>query len=317
MSFSRGDIDSQPTTEPNSPKNSTAEDELLPQGDFAQLFPTSIPARLAFHDLAVILQEQPTAYAWQRRFIHIQPGLQELTVEDGGSTSDDGEVPPSIPRLIHTGFWRFNMEIGPAQTFLGWVAGKGRWHDHALDSDDHGGVDILLTPDSHDRNVRGRHARFIHNLESNTFVVVADRKLRLGADYVANSQLAAFSRKKTSIAIGNLEYSLDFTNIDQQVYRTQLDQLAVKMQHLGHRPDMLMSPTPMDTDYSLSDKYIIKSSFASGSSCFVCSAIDARGTLFAVKKIIAFDQRSRNRAKMEADTMQRLTSNGDAPVSFP
>jgi hypothetical protein len=134
--------------------------------------------------------------------------------------------------------------------------------------------------------MRGRHARFYHSLESNSLVLIADKGLRFDGEKVNPSDRRAFCKPRTSFALGSFEYELEFTNLDGDIYRAQLEQLAKELEYKGQRPPSFLDPTPRDTDYKL-DEYTIRPSFAKGSSCCVCPAIDKAGAIFAVKKIIA------------------------------
>jgi hypothetical protein len=82
--------------------------------------------------------------------------------------------------------------------------------------------------------------------------------------------------------------------------------LAHAFQYTGQRPAEYNDPTPTETDYLLKNKYTIKGSFAKGSSCFVCSAIDNKGASFAAKKIIAVRAMDRSNAMSESDIMRKL-----------
>jgi hypothetical protein len=59
--------------------------------------------------------------------------------------------------------------------------------------------------------------------------------------------------------------------------------------------------------------YTIRSSFARGSSCYVCEAIDKSRAPIAVKKIIANDAKAQLRVENEVKILRRITEGG-APV---
>lgn len=313
QSQSHGGLASGSTTQPNTPEPSAITNEADANGDFARLIPTSRAARLAFHRMVLSLNQSPDKYRWQQRLIHVREGLGALDIElDEHSTGDETQL-PSEPLMVHTGFWRLSLDLRAANRQLGWVIGRGRWGGRAVDS--YGSVDILLTTDR-DVQLHSRHARLMHVLESNAFIIVADKRLRVEGGYLEPTLIATFGQKETTIAFGNLEYSLVFTNLDQTVYRRQLAELSSALQYTGYRPADYNDPTPTDTDYSIKDKYIVRSSFAVGSSCFVCAAIDkTSGASVAVKKIIALSQTDRIRVAREVRAMQRLLLDSQAPVS--
>lgn len=158
-------------------------------------------------------------YHWHRRFVHVRPNLEEMEAElDEQSTSDE-LVPsqrPQSPSMVHTGFWRLNMDLHPVNRHFGWVLGKGRWNtrDSHLNTVTGGGIDILLTANIKEPLLRGRHARLLLSLESYTFMVAADKKLRVGDCHLNPTNVSAFGQRKTVIAFGDLEYELAFMNLD-------------------------------------------------------------------------------------------------------
>jgi hypothetical protein len=303
------------TTEPNTPEPPpiNIEDEEIPSGDFARLTPISRPARMAFHNLYLAIEQSPEKYLWHRKFLHFRQNLEELESEiDEHSTSDElaRSSKPQDPALVHTGFWRLNMDLHPANRQLGWVMGKGRWNtrDNYSSSSTGGGVDILLTANIKEPALRGRHARLLHSLESHTLMLIADKKLRVGEKQLNSTNIAAFGQRKTAVAFGDLEYELSFTDIDQSLYRAQLDQLAQLLNYQGHRPALFLDPTPAETDYIIMNKYFIRSSFTQGSTCWICAAVDKdTGTSVAVKKIIAVSSSTLRHARREIDAMRRLS----------
>ena len=310
------------TTEPNTPEPPPidVEDEDIPSGDFARLIPISRSARIAFHNLYLAMEGSPERYLWHRKFVYIRHKLEELETElEEQSTSDElaRSPEPQRPSLLHSGFWRLNMDLHPANRQLGWVIGKGRWNtrDSYSSSVTGGGVDILLTANIKEPLLRGRHARLLHSLESHTFMVIADKKLRVGEKHLNSTNVAAFGQRKTFIAFGDLEYELSFTNIDQSLYRSQLDQLAQLLNYQGHRPGLFVDPTPAETDYMIMNKYFIRSSFTQGSTCWMCAAVDKdTGASVAVKKIIAVSSSTLRHARREIDAMKRLSLE-HSPVS--
>jgi hypothetical protein len=321
MSF-HPSVTSGSTTEPNTPEppSINAEDEAIPSGDFARLIPISRSARLAFHNLCLAMEESPEKYLWHRKFVYVRQRLEELESEiDEQSTSDElvRSPKPHDPALIHGGFWRLNMDLHPANRQLGWVMGKGRWNtrDSYSSSVTGGGVDILLTTNIKEPLLRGRHARLLHSLDSNSFLIVADKKLRVGERHLSPTNVAALGQRKTIIAFGDLEYEFSFTNLDQSLYRAQLDQLAQFLNYQGHRPGLFVDPTPAETDYMIMNKYFIRSSFTQGSTCWMCAAVDKdTGASVAVKKIIAISSSTLRHARREIDAMKKL-SLAHSPVS--
>ena len=267
------------------------------------------------------MEESPEKYTWNRTFVHVRKNLEELEPEiDEQSTSDEPARASKSqpPALIYSGYWRLNMELPPADQPLGWIMGKGRWkkregHPSSITSS---GVDILLAANAKESSLRGRHARLFHSLESFALLVAAEQRLRVGERYLDSTKVAAIGQRKTTIAFGDMEYELSFTNINQSLYRAQLVEHSQFLEYQGHQPGILWDPTPADTDYTIMNKYTIRRSFAKGSTCWMCAAVDKdTGASVAVKKIDAMASNALNNARLEINAMKRL-SVAHCPVSF-
>ena len=204
------------------------------------------------------------------------------------------------------------MELPPARPQFGWFIGRGRWQ--ASSRDPHGAVDVLLTPNATEPSVRGRHARFIHNLDSNRLLIQAEGTMRFNGEILYKGERRELPKEPSILTFGIFEYMFSWVAIDQELYRRQLDKLASEVSH-DNRPPLFMTPTPQSSEYLL-DRYRIKGTFATGSSCIVCAATDMSGNPYAVKKIIAKNRRSRLDVDEEVRNLRALTENCNSPVSF-
>lgn len=302
-------------TELNTPEPSQTCQEIEEEssGDFARLTPSSISSRLAFHNLVTSIKDEENwdIYSWHRRFIHSRNTLDFLEDDDEESTGGEGaQMAP--PTKIQTGYWRLNMDLRSARPQFGWFIGRGRWQANSRDL--YGAVDILLTPNATEPSVRGRHARFIHNLDSNRLLIQAEGTMRFNGETLYKGDRRELPKEPSILTFGIFEYKFSWVGIDQEVYRRQLDELALEVNH-DNRPPLFMTPTPQYSEYLL-DKYRIKGTFATGSSCIVCAATDMSGNPYAVKKIIARNRKSRLDVDEEVRNMRKLTESCDAPVSF-
>jgi serine/threonine protein kinase len=303
------------TTEPNTPEpqSISGESEEQSSGDFARLTPSSKSSRLAFHNLVSSFEDGDNweAYSWHQKFIHVRKTLEALEDDDEESTGGEGlQLGP--PTQIKSGFWRLNMCLRPARAQFGWFIGRGRWQANARDA--HGAVDILLTPNATEPSIRGRHARFIHNLDSNRLLIQAEGTMRFNGEVLFKGDRRELPKDPSTLTFGIFEYKFSWATIDQELYRKQLDDLAQEVNH-DNRPPLFMTPTPQSSEYLL-DKYRIQGTFATGSSCIVCAATDMSGNPYAVKKIIAKNRRSRLDVDEEVRNLRKLTDNRDSPVSF-
>jgi hypothetical protein len=300
-------------TEPNTPDPlpATEESEEDSSGDFARLTPSSISSRLAFHNLVSSIQDEENweTYSWHQKFIHVLKTLEALEDDDEESTGGEGAQLPQTQ--IQGGYWRLNMELRPARPQFGWFIGRGRWQANSRDP--YGAVDILLTPNATEPSVRGRHARFIHNLDSNRLLIQAEGTMRFNGEILYKGERRELPKEPSILTFGIFEYKFSWVTIDQDLYRRQLDGLAEEVNH-DNRPPLFMTPTPQPSEYLL-DKYRIKGTFATGSSCVVCAATDLSGNPYAVKKIIAKNRRSRLDVDEEVRNLRKLTENCDSPVS--
>jgi hypothetical protein len=250
-------------------------------------------------------------YSWHQKFIHVRETLETLEEDDGESTGGEGlELGPATQ--IQSGFWRLNMELRPARPQFGWFIGRGRWQANAVDA--YGAVDILLTSDATEPSIRGRHARFIHNLDSNRLLIQAEGTMRFNGEVLCKGDRRELPKDPSTLSFGLFEYKFSWVTIDQEIYRQQLDDLAQEVNH-DNRPPLFMTPTPQSSEYLL-DKYRIKGTFATGSSCIVCAATDMSGNPYAVKKIIAKNRRSKLDVDEEVRNLRKLTESRDCPVGF-
>lgn len=320
-----GSYSSGTTTEPNTPDGEPSLDE--PHGDFARLTPTSTAAKLAFHELFTSLDVDVDRYLWHRCFVYAKPEPEQLEDDLDNSASSASERNSPEPNteeplskqlipLVHHGFWRFNLALPPAEPKRGWMVGKGRWG--AVTRDSHGEVDILLTSNAIQKEIRGRHIRFIHNLDSGRLLVYAAAKVKINGVQLNRGESRTLPSGRTFIALGPFEYEFSWTDLDQDIYRKQLRDLAESVSHTGYTPPVFITPTPLSSEWILKDKYHVTGSFATGSSCVMYSAMDMAGVLYAVKKITSSSPPShdRNQVRGEVNALQKLHRQGTAPVSF-
>lgn len=316
------------TTEPNTPEAQSplqeGEDGL--RGDFARLTPSSTASKVAFHDLFTSLDPDVEQHHWHRGFMYARPELEPLEddIDASASSASERNSPDhtadrpfaKLQRpLLHHGFWRFNLALPPAEPKLGWMVGRGRWGAVARDS--HAEVDILLTGNKTQREIRGRHIRFLHNLDSGRLILYAAAKIKVNGVVLNRGDSRILPSGKTFIAFGSFEYEFSWVVIDQDLYRQQLRDLAETLSHSGYAPPMFITPTPMASEWVLKDKYQVTGSFATGSSCVMYSATDMAGVLYAVKKITSIRPPShdRNQVRGEVSALQKLHQEGMAPVS--
>ncbi|KAK5148254.1 hypothetical protein LTR04_000685 [Oleoguttula sp. CCFEE 6159] len=247
------------------------------KGDFARLTPLSPLARTAFNDVVHRIHTQPDSLRHARRFIHYAP----LHADEGGENSQDGSPVNSIARNKYCGYYRLNLGILPKNIGLGWVAGSSRRN---LRDDD---VDLMLTPQPGQHNVRGRHVRFSHNTNTGVLMVFADNWEVIidGKKRIQNTAFAAC--ENTGLMLGDLSYTIEFTDLDPQMYKTRLDDMYRQRQNNFSSIPHFLSPTPTPSlRASGYDKYFIYPTSAGGSYSTVSRACKKdTGELFVLKKM--------------------------------
>ncbi|KAK5201811.1 hypothetical protein LTR16_001375 [Cryomyces antarcticus] len=247
------------------------------KGDFARLTPLSPLARTAFNDVVHRIHTQPDSLRHARRFIHYAP----LHADEGGENSQDGSPVNSIARNKYCGYYRLNLGILPKNIGLGWVAGSSRRN---LRDDD---VDLMLTPQPGQHDVRGRHVRFSHNTNTGVLMVFADNWEVIidGKKRIQNTAFAAC--ENTGLMLGDLSYTIEFTDLDPQMYKTRLDDMYRQRQNNFSGIPHFLSPTPTPSlRASGYDKYFIYPTSAGGSYSTVSRACKKdTGELFVLKKM--------------------------------
>lgn len=223
-------------------------------GDFARLVPKSPLARRAFADIVQRMQQDPRWNEHARQFIHFAEYTGSNSDSDVTTIVEDGT--PAL-NLRWYGYYRLNWNIPPARPQLGWILGSSR-------ADQHDAVDLLLTPQSGQFRVAGRHCRLTHNLKSGALLVAAD-KHRVTVDGTTtlrhNSRVAY---RNTGILIHDLAYTLEFTDLDPSVSRTQLEKsLDVHRTDTHHHSTPALTPTPRGA-VSVCGNYVVHAPVAGG-----------------------------------------------------
>ncbi|KAH8807604.1 kinase-like domain-containing protein [Xylogone sp. PMI_703] len=244
-------------------------------GDFARLVPANRLARSAFNEVAETLKSDGSKYPHARQFIHIDSTQVEFFAELSAS---DTESEHKVTQRWWTGYYRLNMNITPLAPGLGWIAGTGR------KDLEHGGVDLLLAPGKGQNHVAGRHARFKHS-QSGTLLLISDtRKVVINGTDEFRKDQRAITSVTTGITFGDLAYTLEFTNLDPRVYKSELERARKAAGHLQEQPSFL-NPTPSGYDYELKN-YAVQGVFAEGSTCTVSVGVDRKnGSPVAIKKM--------------------------------
>lgn len=263
---SEGSFASDTPKPPEPPRCNLSQD---PNGDFARIIPVSPLARRSFYEVASALVQQTDPSKHATQYIHFHFGTEE------GMENDK--------IWGWCGYYRLNMDIPPHNPRLGWIIGSSR--RKLKDTD----VDILLTSSPGQHSVRGRHARLQHNKESGVLMLLADfwptwvdgkMKLRNEARAICET---------TGIMLGDLNYTVELTELDAEYYKEQLVQFLEAQGQAGQTAEMLefLTPTPTPSLRVLpQDNYYIFPTHSGGVSSTVSRAFaKSTGMIVALKKM--------------------------------
>ncbi|KAI9758644.1 MAG: hypothetical protein M4579_002955 [Chaenotheca gracillima] len=243
-------------------------------GDFARLTPANRLACDAFHRVVTKLRALPEESQRPLKYMHFV--LQEAPPLTDWSDSDSEVQPRSHELSMFTGYYRFNLDTCPAD--WGWTFG-------ALLGIRPGDVDLVLS-DGRNDNIHSRHGRFTHNLSNSAFLILVPRKRKivLGGERELQGTSEVLWAQTTGITIGNLTYRLTYTDLDKDEYLQQLGARRIGCGLSLQTPETLQ-PTPEPHHYVL-ENYVIKGTFARGSTSTVVAGLKRRGgDAVAIKKI--------------------------------
>ncbi|KAK5312505.1 hypothetical protein LTR93_011304 [Exophiala xenobiotica] len=186
--------------------------------DFARLVPVNDQAKLAFHEIALILNADPGWNSHCRKFIHVSD-VKDKVASGGLQESDTSECDPEVQEVF-TGYFCLNLTILPENFPRGWIIGSGR------PNMDHLGVDFLITMKGKRDGVRGRHAHIRHH-NVNRLLMMAPaygKKVWLNGEEVSNEGRLLESTRM-GVTIGNLVFRLEFLLKNTDTYNKQLDEI--------------------------------------------------------------------------------------------
>ena len=260
-----------------------------PEGDFARLIPRSAIARQSFNCLVRRIIDDASYLPHSRRFIHFEDAMSR---EEEDSSDASFFQPPDINAVC--GYYRLDMSLPPNNLHLGWIIGSGR---PDLPEDE---VDFVLTAETNQHNVRGRHCRLQRDLQTGVLLIISDgRSLILdGKDVLRRNlqktvgieriqpeheyQRALYTQ--TGIMIGDLSYLLEFTLLREEVQQKQLQEARAAM-GIEAPPSMLLSPTPLKNTYEYFGYVVYPVTHGGVSSTVAFAYSKATGKPVVIKKM--------------------------------
>lgn len=306
--------DTQIITYPNTPisaKDSHSANVEEFQGDFARLIPANRLARIAYSEVIEKSLRLPQWNEHAQKFLYFEEARDD---EDHLSELSDADTTAVLARqrCRWSGYYRLNLSILPQYIGLGWILGSGSV------SFPEAGVDLLLTAERSQHRIGSRHTRFSFHRGTGCLLVFADRRnvsLRGSFGQVELRNAHRALTESAGITIGDLQYSFEYTGLNQERYREELTSLM--KQKLG-QPEFeissSLSTSGSDTDIQLKD-YTVKQVFASGISCTVATAIVKKtGEAVAVKKLKKSDT-NYDAVMCEVNILQRIEQHVSIPSS--
>ena len=269
------------------------------RGDFARLIPKNRSALLAFHTIAQTLKIDPDWNPHARQFIHVNEPQNDVLSQWEGS-SDTGTDIEEKTKKIWTGYYRFNFELLPNSSSIGWILGGGR-----SDLKDQG-VDYLLSLEKRKHHIHGRQARFRHHRESGAFMLIVGKgkEVFLNGKSVEGGERAVTFLSST-LSLGDLNYELAFTQLNEVRYREQLQRMRTILGQMGDEPPISLEISPSEYHYEYHG-FTIQSPFASGVHGIVSAGREIfTGRAVAIKRLSRTPQ-SIARIELEVDIYRRI-----------
>lgn len=202
---------------------------------------------------------------------------------DNESSVDDADETPKKETTIERWcrYYRLNLSILPNNPNLGWVVGSSRANLHEKD------VDLLLTAEPLQHHVRGRHARFNHNRETGVLLISVDTWMIVINGKVELRNAAFAVCEKTGLMFGDLSYTIELTDIDQETYQRQLKDVYPAGRQPGPILPAFLTPTPTPPlRVSAEKKYFKAPARTGGVSSTVSHAfVMSTGASVAMKKM--------------------------------
>ncbi|KAJ9608542.1 hypothetical protein H2200_007530 [Cladophialophora chaetospira] len=274
--------------------------------DFARLVPLNDPAKLAFHEIALILKTNSEWNPHCRKFIHVSDFMSKL-ISGPSMESDTSEGDMEIQE-VYTGHFRLNLDILPDNFAMGVVIGAGRLNLEHL------GVDILLTTKGHRDDVRGRHASIRHHHLNRLLMIVPAR----GKTVILNGEEVSregrvLESTRMGLTVGKLAYRIEFLPMNAGVYQERLEEIVRESGSFFTERIESIDLTPSESHLILKG-YQIQTPQAAGtfgvvSPCIKTSANVDSANVYAAKRI----QRTQSSFNQVGEEVAILKKLGEHP----
>jgi hypothetical protein len=249
---------------------------------FVHLIPLNIDARRAFNDVALLVKTLDTTsrvpdVRHPAKFMVIEPwsGMdpsqpsQEplLPLSEAGVESNtfSSSPLPELEELQYQGYYDLSFEKLPDIPRNGWVAGIGRWNSDSSAFTRTGVVDLILAPSDGKKlyGVRGKHAIFYFDSSGSLCIKSPPpgTPIFLGTEEFSSGSRVVSSRSQI-VSFGNLTYCLEYANIDELIYQSNLNTYFKSYLSIpAPLPDISATPSPWDFTI---DDWVCKGTAGSG-----------------------------------------------------
>jgi Protein kinase domain len=231
---------------------------------FAKLSPYNEAAIHTYSRTVDAVLGDPMRFAHQRQFmsfstvqVPINTVLRGRSAPTSSTESDTelGSKPAEAGArdLVWSGCYVFSLQHLPARPTAGWRAGKGRWNLPL------GDVDMLLSYNMPETEIRGSHAWFLFERISGIFCVQARHfgreSVRINADSLTPQDgPRTLSKSSKIIQLGKLEFEFAYTieaNSDEEIQFQQQKQNFFRDYLNSPPPIEATSATPSENDITI------------------------------------------------------------------
>jgi len=275
---------------------------------FAQLTPHNIEACRAFSNVVDTILNHPTQFDHHRKFISYSPTQVPLhsvldlpSTSSSAGTGTDTETEPTCgdnaksqieEQMVWKGSYPLSLDIPPQGPALGWRAGSGRWKGNAT-----GSVDLLLSHNTPQDDVRGSHVSFTFDKDTGVLMLQprhpGQSGIKLRSKYYAGqSNAQALIEPASVIQVGRLEYEFKYTIEAHSAVerRFQIRKVKYFQEKLNAPPPIeATSVTPSRNSMAIG-AWTVPGTVGKGTYGVVSAAIHQNGTVIAVKSFLRYDR---------------------------
>ncbi|KAL9114247.1 MAG: hypothetical protein Q9227_001669 [Pyrenula ochraceoflavens] len=248
---------------------------------FAYLQPANLSAKFAFSEVIEHSRAKPGWTPHIGNFLEYEPYVGSRS---SSRSSDDEDEAQNSLAVQWQGRFVLRFDTQPRNPYAGWILGGKSIFDSSEE-----GPDLLVTTQKGADGVRSRHCRLHFNFASSVLLLTAEKARQItvfsnGTQDIEGAS-TAISNTSTSFQVGNLLFTLLWSDMPRSVYDTQVASLRLENPSITVVPSQILDPTPRDNDYRIPG-FILKEIIATGSTSAVYTGITQDfGNPVAVKRM--------------------------------